>query len=579
MTSLRKRSLAAFVAGLAALGSASAAEAVTTTVTGLSDQNMANTDSASGGWTTAVDSYQAALSTSSANGQITQARYQVRWDIALVARGNPSHPDVVYFDNWLARAAAKGLRPLITFQQQNPSSEDPAHRIRPPVPIYATAVADFLATARWSAARDFTPWNEPNHRSYWVSPAQAAGYYDALVTACAGTCTIAAGDFAGTDSSDLTYGYPYFRDYVTELHNLSRFPVNWAYHPYEVVNSNTRAGLDRFLGDIGTGKRIWFTEVGAYWCRGHVDYSATQAESARRLKSLMESAAYFSGSGDALDRVYYYMLSGSGPRTPGGICTWDTALLHNAADGGVRPRPAMAELFPKVSGGRLWAKRNSHSTGVADEAQWFVAPGIPVAGDWDGDGIDTPGTFDPATGWWYLTNSTTFSWPEIRFEFGAAGHRPVVGDWNGDGYDSIGVVDGNLWYLRNSNSSGPIDYGFQYGEPSNVPVVGDWDGNNSDTPGMVAGAIWFLRNSNSTGVSDIAWFEYGTAGDNFLAADWDRSGNDTPGVVSQGSNLWFLKVAFGSGPADVGFTFGSPGDRPVVGDWNGDGYETAGVVQ
>ncbi len=60
--------------------------------------------------------------------------------------------------------------------------------------------------------------------------------------------------------------------------------------------------------------------------------------------------------------------------------------------------------------------------------------GAPVTGDWDGDGVDTPGMYRSG-GYWYLVNSHrggsadwTFGWPLTR-------SLSLSGDWDGDGAD------------------------------------------------------------------------------------------------------------------------------------------------
>ena len=50
----------------------------------------------------------------------------------------------------------------------------------------------------------------------------------------------------------------------------------------------------------------------------------------------------------------------------------------------------------------------------------------------------------------------------------------MVGDWNGDGIDTPGVVRGTTWYLRNSNTTGVADVTFTYGNPDDLPLAGRW---------------------------------------------------------------------------------------------------------
>ena len=101
--------------------------------------------------------------------------------------------------------------------------------------------------------------------------------------------------------------------------------------------------------------------------------------------------------------------------------------------------------------------------GAAD-AGW-----LPVAGDWDGDGIDAVGLYDPATAVWYLRNSHTGGNADLTFNFGPpdAGWCPIAGDWNADGTDTIGLYNAGWsnFYLRDSNSGGIAELVTGFGAP------------------------------------------------------------------------------------------------------------------
>ncbi|MGH8947630.1 MAG: hypothetical protein ACRDXF_02135, partial [Acidimicrobiia bacterium] len=72
---------------------------------------------------------------------------------------------------------------------------------------------------------------------------------------------------------------------------------------------------------------------------------------------------------------------------------------------------------------------------------------------------DTVGVVDPTTGSWTLRSENTNSKTIV---YGNPGDVPFVGDWNCDGVDTPGLYrrsDG-FAYLRNSNTTGVADTTF-----------------------------------------------------------------------------------------------------------------------
>lgn len=190
-------------------------------------------------------------------------------------------------------------------------------------------------------------------------------------------------------------------------------------------------------------------------------------------------------------------------------------------------------------------------------------------GDWNGDGINTPGVF--RDGNFLLRNSNSTGFPDISLYFGITGDIPLVGDWNGDGIDTIGVYrpSTGVVYLRNSNTTGGAEIQFAYGSAGDIPIAGDWDGNGFDSIGVYRPSTgqFFLRNSNTQGVADLA-FSIGTiSGGAPVAGDWDGDGIDSVGIYKD--QTFYLRNLNTTGVADIAFLFGAPGDRPLVGEWNG----------
>ncbi len=211
--------------------------------------------------------------------------------------------------------------------------------------------------------------------------------------------------------------------------------------------------------------------------------------------------------------------------------------------------------------------RNTNDTGFADREFFYgVASDVPVAGDWDGDGLDSIGIYRNGT--FFLRNSNTSGFADIQFPFGAPGDIPIVGDWDGDGVDTVGIVRGNTIFLRNSNTSGNADIQFNYGNSTDIFITGDWNGDGVDTIGCFrpTNGFVYIRNSNTTGIAESEFF-YGLAGDRPVVGDWNGDGIDTIGIVR--GNQWFLRNSNSSGFADIQFFYGNDTDTPIAGDWNG----------
>ncbi len=189
-------------------------------------------------------------------------------------------------------------------------------------------------------------------------------------------------------------------------------------------------------------------------------------------------------------------------------------------------------------------------------------------------------------GAWYLRDSNTSAPGTITsFAYGNPTDTPIFGDWNNDGVATPGVVrvtGGSLtWYLRNTNSAGAPDTIFAWGAATDKPLVGDWDGNGTDTPGLLrASNHWILSNSGdgTSGIVDFFWGS-GAANEKPIVGDWDGNGSDTPGLVRAG-NWWILKTSNDASSTVTDFFWGTTSETAwVVGDWNGDGSDNPGILR
>lgn len=252
---------------------------------------------------------------------------------------------------------------------------------------------------------------------------------------------------------------------------------------------------------------------------------------------------------------------------------WVTVVFRTPVVAYVPPPPAPTCVAPPSSSSTgvtvrrdgYWYVRNSLTSGVADGCYTFGdAADVPFAGDWDGDGVRSPGVYRPSTGRWYLA-STLGGPATVSVQFGIPGDRPTVGDWDGDGKDSLGLFRPSTgrWYFMNRIGSGVADWSLQYGMPGDRPAVGDWDGNGTATPGVFrpSNGRWYLSNRNDRPYGQVE-LPFGTSADLPVTGDWNGDGKDTIGVF-RGGTIYLTDLTRGA-VADRNLVFGQPGDVPVV---------------
>lgn len=209
----------------------------------------------------------------------------------------------------------------------------------------------------------------------------------------------------------------------------------------------------------------------------------------------------------------------------------------------------------------------------------FGDPGdVPFMGDWNCDGIDTPGLYRQLDGFVYLKNSNTTGVADTTFFFGDPNDVPMVGDFNGNGCDTVSIYRPSeaRFYIINKlgqdgGGLGFAEYSYLYGNPGDVPFMGDWTGDGIDTPGLrrpLDGFV-YLRNTNTTGIAHVSYF-YGVEGDRVFAGDWNADGVDTIGLYRPSSQTFFLRNTNSTGEADESFVMGKANSLPVAGRFHPD---------
>lgn len=258
--------------------------------------------------------------------------------------------------------------------------------------------------------------------------------------------------------------------------------------------------------------------------------------------------------------------------------------------------------------------------------QFGVVGAVPVAGDFNGDGISEVGVYRNGT--WLLDLNGSGSWDndDLWARLGSERDLPVIGDWDYDGKSDIGIfgpewpgdpralahepglpdaanrrlgelsgrfknippdpneATSGLRALRRTSlgkiRTDLIDHVFRYGNENDKPVAGDWNGDGVSNVGVFREGTWYLDidGDGQWSASDQE-VQYGQAGDKPVVGDWTGDGVDKLGVYRGG--VWYLDTNNNRAldEQDRVLRLGSPNDLPVVGDWNGDGVDEIGVYQ
>jgi hypothetical protein len=205
----------------------------------------------------------------------------------------------------------------------------------------------------------------------------------------------------------------------------------------------------------------------------------------------------------------------------------------------------------------------------------FGNPGdVPFMGDWDCDGVDTPGLYRQSDGFAYLRNSNSQGIADIRFFFGNPSDIPLAGDFDADGCDTLSLYrpESQTFFIinelgANDGGLGPAEFSFVFGNPGDKPFVGDFDGDAIDEVGLHRESTGFVyyRETLTTGVADNAFF-FGDPGDRFVTGDWGiLDFIDTPAVFRPSNSTFFFRFTNSQGNADDQFAFGQPPWLPVSG--------------
>jgi hypothetical protein len=258
---------------------------------------------------------------------------------------------IVWQQHWL-RLRGKGRRALVVLCLSLACSGTPAWAAAGQVDGISdqglASWAGSLPSQDIKLARYVVQWNVMQGAGYPEELANLQRWYDqalalqltpelALDNYNCDSCSAIAGDLLDSEPNMVTYE----RSYERELTPAD--PGNWAIHPYHAVKYMTDSTVTSFRNALPSPAtdRIWFTEVGAYYCEAGRTYGErSQASEAQFLVDKL--IPEFQPA-----HVFYYELATGPDEPPACDSEQDDTALYATSDpsGAVRARAAAHVIF------------------------------------------------------------------------------------------------------------------------------------------------------------------------------------------------------------------------------------------
>ncbi len=140
--------------------------------------------------------------------------------------------------------------------------------------------------------------------------------------------------------------------------------------------------------------------------------------------------------------------------------------LTNLVDKPAVYRPSTNSLF----------RRCTNDTPVVFSSPLGAANDVPVAGDWDFDGVSSIGVYRPSTNTFFLTDDNATV--TIVTPFGAPGDVPVIRHFFCCSLIGVYRPSTSTFFLSDSNTAPSLITVIPFGAPGDLPLIGDWTGDS-----------------------------------------------------------------------------------------------------
>lgn len=204
-----------------------------------------------------------------------------------------------------------------------------------------------------------------------------------------------------------------------------------------------------------------------------------------------------------------------------------------------------------------------------------ASSGLPVAGDWDGDGRDTVGYFEPSVDAFHLSDDFGEGAPQfsrLLLGWDCPACYPVAGDFGGLGVDGIGLYDPSrgLFLLRDrAESRSPIRR-VTFGEAGvpQLPVAGRFTACPEIQLGLYEPSSATFRVRGCRAGDATRTFRFGPPHGLPVTGRWQREAFDGVGVFDPAAGRFLLRAAASEGPADLVVPFFHAPAMPIAGRWS-----------